>query len=320
MRPRPRRKGRPMSADTSPTSESTDEVTDYGIVVGYDGSPGARLALDWAVETAERDDRRLTLLHCVSLTMTPTFGAYDPAVHAHAYDEMARGILAEAVDIAAKTLPRDDIEPLSVIGSAASELTDISAKADLVVTGSRGHGAIAGGLLGSTSYAVTAHARCPSVVVRGPAVIHAGPSHPVVVAYDDSKHAQAALDLAIPVACAAEEPLHVVSVDNVGGLEAWPETDTILGREDVAEAVHAHLKATLRSVADETRRAHPGLELHTNIVGGPVGEAIAGYAQDVRAGLIVMGSRGHGGFAGMLLGSVSHRVIHDAACPVMVVH
>jgi nucleotide-binding universal stress UspA family protein len=308
-----------MSTPTNATSGATDEVTDYGIVVGYDGTPGAQLALDWAIETAKRDDRQLTLLHCVGLTMTPTFGAYDPAVHAHAYDEMARGVLAEAVEIASKSLDRNDIRALTVIGSAAAELTETSAKADLVVTGSRGHGTIAGGLLGSTSYAVTAHAHCPAVVVRGPEVVHAGPSRPVVVAFDDSKHAQAALDLAIPVACAAEAQLHVVSVDNVGGLEAWPETDTILGRENVMEAMHDHLTATLRSVADETRRAHPGLNLHTNIVGGAVGPAIAGYAEDVHAGLIVMGSRGHGGFTGMLLGSVSHRVIHDATCPVMVV-
>jgi nucleotide-binding universal stress UspA family protein len=308
-----------MSAATSPTDETADEVTDYGIVVGYDASPGARHALDWAVETAKRDDRPLTLLHSVGLSMTPTFGAYDPAVHAHAYEEMARGVMSEAVEIAAKTLDRNDIRPLSVIGSAAAELTEISARADLVVTGSRGHGAITGGLLGSTSYAVTAHAHCPAVVVRGPGVVHAGPSRPVVVAFDDSKHAQAALDLAIPIACAAEAQLHVVSVDNVGGLEAWPETDTILGREEILDAMHDHLRATLSSVQSETRRAHPGLDVHTNIVGGAVGHAIAGYAEDVDAGLVVMGSRGHGGFAGMLLGSVSHRVIHDATCPVMVV-
>ncbi len=299
---------------------STNENMSHGIVVGYDGSPGARLALEWAIQTAKRDDRQLTLLHCVGLTMTPTFRAYDPSVQANAYDEMSRGVLAEAIEIATQTLDRKDVHPLSVIGSAAAELVGVSSQADLVVTGSRGHGAISGGLLGSTSYAVTAHAHCPAVVVRGDTVVHAGRSHPVVVAFDDSKNAQKALETAVQVAVAAEAPLHVVAVDNVGGLEVWPETDTMLGREQMMDEMHRHLGETLRQVANDAERAHPGLDVHTNVLGGGAGEAIAAYAADVRAGLVVMGSRGHGGFTGMLLGSVSHRVVHDAPCPVMVVH
>jgi nucleotide-binding universal stress UspA family protein len=304
-----------MAAEASPTNTTTS----HGIVVGYDGSPGARLALEWAVETAKRDDRRLTLVHCVGLTMTPTFRAYDPGVHAHTYEELSRGVLAEAIDIASKQMDRNDIRPLSVIGSASAELVGVSSQADLLVTGSRGHGTVSSGLLGSTSYAVTAHAHCPAVVVRGSSVLHAGPSHPVVVAYDDSKPSQTALQTAIQIAAAAEATLHVVSVDNVGGLEAWPETDTMLGREEVIESMHRQVEKTLHDVVEDTRRAHPGLDVHTGVVGGAAGRAIATFANDVHAGLIVMGSRGHGGFTGMLLGSVSHRVIHDAPCPVMVV-
>lgn len=301
-------------------SAATEETTSPGIVVGYDGSPGARLALHWAAETAKRDDRQLTLLHCVGLTMTPTFRAYDPGVQANAYDEMSRGVLSEAVDIASKTLDRKNIHPLSVIGSAAAELVGVSEQADLIVTGSRGHGNISSGLLGSTAYAVTAHAHCPAVVVRGTSIVHAGPSHPVVVAFDDSKHAQSALQTAVQVAVAAEAPLRIVAVDNVGGLEVWPETDTILGREEMLESMHRHVGQALREVADEARKAHPGLDVKTDVVNGAAGQSIAAYAEDARAGLVVIGSRGHGGFTGMLLGSVSHRVIHDAPCPVMVMH
>jgi nucleotide-binding universal stress UspA family protein len=314
---------RSTNESTHVTNESADEPSwetmDPGIVVGYDGSPGSRLALDWAIETAKRDDRRLTLLHCVGLTMTPTFRAYDPGVQAHAYDELSRGVLAEAVDVATKTMDRKDVDALSVIGGAAAELVAASSRADLVVTGSRGHGALAGGLLGSTSYAVTAHAHCPAVVVRGDSVLHAGAAHPVVVAFDDSKHAQAALDTAVQIAAAAETSLHVVAVDNVGGLEAWPETDTILGREEMLDQMHLHVAQVLRDIAAAARGAHPGLDVQTTVLGGGAGAAIATYARDVRAGLIVMGTRGHGGFTGMLLGSVSHRVVHDAPCPVMVI-
>src|SRR4051812_3031089 len=155
----PGRRGRRehMSAALSSPDGTTEttETTDHGIVVGYDGSAGSRLALDWAIETAKRDDRQLTVLQCVGLTMTPTFRAYDPGLQAH--DEMSRSVLEEAIHIATKTLDRQDVRPLSVIGGAAAELVGVSSHADLVVTGSRGHGAVTGGLLGSTSYAVTAH-------------------------------------------------------------------------------------------------------------------------------------------------------------------
>ncbi|WP_374968731.1 universal stress protein [Terrabacter sp. BE26] len=311
----------PGSTDTARTATAEDETASHGIVVGYDGSPGARLALEWAIETAKRDERPLTLLHCVGLTMTPTFRAYDdPGVQASTYDVMAQGVLSEAVEVATKTLRPEDVHALSVVGSAAADLVRLSDRADLVVTGSRGHGAVSAGLLGSTSYAVTAHAHCPAVVVRGDAVVHAGPSHPVVAAFDDSKNAQQALETAVQVAAAAQAPLHVIAVDNVGGLEVWPETGTMIGREQMMESMHRHVGQVLQDVTEDARQAHPGLELKTSVLGGSPGQAIAAYAVDARAGLVVVGSRGHGGFTGMLLGSVSHRVVHDAPCPVLVVH
>ena len=306
--------------DSSTHDSSTNETVHHGIVVGYDGSPGARLALEWAIETAKRDERPLTLLHCAGLTMTPTFRAYDPAVQASPYDVMAKAVLSEATEIATRTLDPQDVRCLSVIGSAAAELVGASEQADLVVTGSRGHGAISAGLLGSTSYAVTAHAHCPAVVVRGDAVVHAGPTHPVVAAFDDSKDAGQALEVAVQVAAAAEAPLHVITVDNVGGLEVWPETDSTVGREQMLESMHQHVGQVLHDVAEEARAAHPGLEVHTSVLAGSPGQAIAAYAIDIRAGLVIMGSRGHGGFTGMLLGSVSQHVIAHASCPVLVVH
>lgn len=155
--------------------------------------------------------------------------------------------------------------------------------------------------------------------MRGSSVIHAGPSNPVVVAFDDSKYSQRALETAVQIATAAEASLHIVAVDNVGGLEAWPETDTILGREEMIDQMHRRVGQVLRDVADDARRAHPGLDVQTAVLGGGAGPAIAAYAVDEKAGLVIVGSRGHGGFTGMLLGSVSHRVVHDAPCPVMVI-
>src|SRR4051794_13953481 len=103
-----------MSTEAIPTGEGIS----HGIVVGYDGSPGSRLALDWAVETAKRDERELTVLHCVGLTMTPSFRAYEPEEQARAYEETSRGVLAEAMDIAAAALDRKAVQTISAVGSA----------------------------------------------------------------------------------------------------------------------------------------------------------------------------------------------------------
>ena len=311
-------------------SDSTDVTSSViGIVVGYDGSPGARLALDWAVESARRDDRDLTIVHALGLTTAATASAYDSGPAARLYEEMTEGIVNEAVTRAAKELDHRRIHALSVVGSPSSELVTASRHADLVVTGSRGRGEAASGLLGSTAYAVAAHAHCPVVVVRGEAVVHAGPTHPVVAGVDSSEAAARALDTAATIAAAAEASLYVVGVDDLATTAGVWATEPALGygivvpaawADDVAGEVRAATQRLVDDLAARVRAAHPGLDVQAVTLDGPPGQTLARHAREVDAGLVVVGSRGHGGFAGMLLGSVSHRVVHDATCPVMVIH
>jgi nucleotide-binding universal stress UspA family protein len=312
---------------------STSDRTDLdasaatGVVVGYDGSPGARLALDWAVETARRDDRDLTIVHAIGLSAGATAGAYDPGPAAQLFGEMAEGLVGEAVERAAKELDRSRVHAVSLVGSPSAALVEASRHVDLVVTGSRGRGDARSGLLGSTAYAVTAHAHCPVVVVRGDETVHAGPARPVVVGVDDSEAAARALDVAATLAAAAEAQLHVVVVDDLPSAAIWA-ADPAPGaafpvpatwpRDATAEA-RAATAAVARLLADRVRTAHPGLAVVESVLDGPPGATIAEHARRVAAGLVVVGSRGRGGFRGMLLGSVSHRVVHDAPCPVMVI-
>jgi nucleotide-binding universal stress UspA family protein len=308
-----------MGADSS-------EVT--GIVVGYDGSAGARLALDWAVESARRDDRDLTIVHALGLTTAATVSAYDSGPAARLYEEMTEAIINEGVTRAAKELEHARIHAVSVVGSPSAELVAASGSADLVVTGSRGRGDAVSGLLGSTAYTVAAHAECPVVIVRGDEVVHAGPAHPVVVGVDSSEAAARALDMAATVAAAAEAELHVVGVDDVSATAGVWATDPAIGYgivvpsawvDDVSDEIRAATTRLVEGLARRVEDAHPGLDVRALALEGPPGQTVAQHARDVGAGLVVVGSRGHGGFAGMLLGSVSHRVVHEASCPVMVI-
>jgi nucleotide-binding universal stress UspA family protein len=196
----------------------------HGVVVGYDGSPSVRLALEWAAETARQLGTRRTIVHSLSLSMIPVSLPSTSRWPSRCCTRPPRWSAARA-DHASSVLEASQIEAQYLLGSPAGQLVDASRDADLIVLGSRGHGRLRAGLLGSTSYAVTAHARCPVVLVRAGAeqqeeeqeemagdlhVARPGPGHPVIVGVDDSEAAQRALDAA---AWAEREhaALHVVA-------------------------------------------------------------------------------------------------------------
>jgi nucleotide-binding universal stress UspA family protein len=305
---------------------TTDEAPDpRRIVVGYAGTDGSDQALDWAIETAQRESRPLSVLHCYDVAHVPVLAATAPdgqgALLAAAADE----VVAAAIERASKVLGPDNVSGRSVLGSAAGELVAESESAHLVVTGSHGRGRLLGGLLASTSYAVTAHAKCPAVVVRGDPTLHPDAQHRVVVGYDDSEHGLHALGRAADVAQQAGSTLHVLRVIHPPiDLHAQPDLapmafgDTyVLDDGRLGEEMRTYAEEATRDAVAQLGRSHPGLEVTTEVVEDSPGLAIARVGQG--AGLIVVGSRGRGGFVGMLLGSVCHTVIHHATSPVMVV-
>jgi nucleotide-binding universal stress UspA family protein len=303
--------------------------TTYGIVVGYDGSPGSRLALAWAAETARVQGKRLTLVHSVNVATVPAFPAMDLSQLEPDLAHAAKTLVDEGAVRAGQTLDASQVETQYWLGSPAAQLVDASSLADLVVVGSRGRGRVLAGLLGSTSYAVAAHAKCPVVVVRGPAAGEGatadlpmpprpGRDHDVVVGVDDSDSATRALDAAAEVAEREGAALHVVRVAHSASMEAWTYAEVAKGGTEETHAIRDHAEQSVIRAANRVRAQHPKVLVTTEVLYGDPGQSLADLG--ATAGLIVVGSRGHGGFTGMLLGSVSHRVIHDAACPVLVVH
>lgn len=134
------------------------------IVVGVDGSPASRAALDWATRQAELTGSRL--LAVTTWEWPRTFGVPLPLAEGYDPESSAAGILEEAVGEIRRGRPSLDVRTSVVEGPAATVLIEASEHADLLVVGTRGHGELAGLLLGSVSERCVGHAHCPVVVVR----------------------------------------------------------------------------------------------------------------------------------------------------------
>jgi nucleotide-binding universal stress UspA family protein len=134
------------------------------IVVGVDGSPPSIDALRWAAHQAEISGESLV----VAMAWHIPAAAMGPAPIPNGYDwsvDTAK-ILHDTITEALGDDPKIAVHPVVLHGPTALELLRASEGADLLVVGSRGHGAFAGMLLGSVSQHCVTHATCPVVVVH----------------------------------------------------------------------------------------------------------------------------------------------------------
>ncbi|WP_433219880.1 universal stress protein [Dactylosporangium sp. CS-047395] len=268
----------------------------YGIVVGYDGSPEARRAVEWAAAEAGRSGSRLQIVTTYEITWP---GAYYAAVaeQVDAAREAAEAILA---DITAEVRGRSavDVYGVCAASSAAATLLDLGdAGAHMLVVGNRGAGGLANLLLGSVSQQVATHAKVPVAVVRG----RPDPSFgPVVVGVDGSASGDSALGLAFEAA--RERGRALVAV------RAYPADHT----DEAAE------RAALDDALANWSGKFPDVPVAQLVAAGRPAAVLVDASRT--ATLVVVGSRGHGGFTGLLLGSVGLQLMHHADCPVLIVH
>ncbi len=141
---------------------------------------------------------------------------------------------------------------------------------------------------------------------------HAAPANlPVVVGVDGSPASQDALRWAADYARAAGAPLEVVSTWQ------WPVSMVVALPVPQDYDPSAEAQASLQRILDEVLGTDPGLPVTTKVEGRPAAAVLIEASKNAR--LLVVGSRGHGAFTGMLLGSVSQHCIQHACCPVLVV-
>lgn len=133
------------------------------LLVGVDGSEAAERALRWALDEARYRDAALHIV-LVAEPVVPSGMPY-PTRRDDAFEE-AESELARIVDDVLGEESRVPVESWVEAGDPRQVLRELSTEADLLVVGSRGHGTVAGLLLGSVSQYLVTHAECPVTVVR----------------------------------------------------------------------------------------------------------------------------------------------------------
>lgn len=279
-----------------------------GVVVGVDGSEGSTAALRWAHHEAGLRHLGLTAVMAWSYLDQHRPGGDDD--FRSDYDEQQAVAALDAAVDAALGPDAGSVSRSPMCDLPARALIEASASADLLVVGARGLGGFKGLLLGSTSQQCLHHAGCPVAVIRHDA--HIQPvTNRVVVGIDGSPGSRGALRWAAEEAQLRQAELVVVHAWDMPYTGVYPYVgdayDVVVFQRAADETIDQAL--TDAGVPDD-------VQVTRSLVSGPPAKAIVDAAAD--ADLVVVGARGLGGFAGMLLGSVSHHVANHATCPVVV--
>ncbi|MFF2082728.1 universal stress protein [Nocardia sp. NPDC058176] len=296
-------------------SDSPHGMSSAAVVVGIDGSAGSGNAVRWAARIAAERGRALHLVHCTEpfAARTPR-SAYDAFIYATMQDIhlAAEQTLTAAREQAIAAAPQVTVTTELATGNPARTLIEASAQAYLVVLGVT---SAAGSIvhLGSTLLAVTAHARGAVVIVRG-----SDPDRrtgPVVVGVDGSPVGEPAVAAAF--AEATQRGTELVAVHGWSDLSRGELGGTDRLALPVDDFVAAETALLAERLAEWTER-YPDLVVRREVEMYGVRDRLTECSRTAQ--LVVVGSRGRGGFRGLLLGSTSNYLVQHADCPVMVVH
>jgi len=280
------------------------------IVVGVDGSPASDAAVRWAAREAMMRVVPIKLINVVAPTLVSSAMAPNHTI-TQGEELQARQILKQArrivEELAGKKRP--DIHIERQYAGVVPTLVDASNDAQMVVVGSSRR-AFGRGMLGSVIAGLLHHANCPVTVVPDPESAQHGirDDAPVLVGIDGSTASEAAAALAFDEASRRGVPLLA--------LQAWSDVGVfpILGmdwriyRDKGAELLGERLAGW--------QECYPDVQVRRRLVCDVPDRWLVDESKNAQ--LVVLGSGGRGGYAGMHLGSVTSAVVRSARVPVIV--
>lgn len=284
------------------------DTAETGVVVGVDGSEHCVAAVRWAADTAAAYKLPLTVLYARPDAMAEPTLVSEPT-----------GLLADAVAVADARQPGINVRALQMPDAPVQSLLAAGESADAIVLGSRGVEGFRGLLLGSTAMHVAPYADCPVVVVHyGDDGVpfegfegYTGNPGQVVLGYDGSSASNRAAAFAFRHAEAIGCGVVAVSVE---ASRSEPETEQI----DPENATPGSDTSAFHSPVIVTASSFP--DVPVSFVAGTGRPAEVLLSEAIGAELLVVGSRGSGGFTGLIMGSVTQKVLAHATCPVAVLH
>lgn len=280
------------------------------VVVGVDGSVPAMQAVRWGAAEAQRRGMPLRLVAAVGSDVAVVLHPELAQWYEKVLGERAREALDGCAAAVARDTPGIRVETVLVSGHPVAVLREQAREALMVVIGDRGWSKVEGLIAGSVSVALATHAECPVVVVRG-ADREGAASAPVIVGVDGSETSETAVAFAYEAA--ASRRVGLVAVYVWSDQFADPLLIPLTGTAAMNDEGRRILAERLAGWADK----YPDVAVERVVVRDRPAHAL--LAQADRGRLVVVGSRGRGEFAGLVLGSVSNTLLHRSPCPVAVV-
>jgi nucleotide-binding universal stress UspA family protein len=297
----------------SPTPDENDaaSVTAGGVVVGVDLSPSCQGALNWAADTAD--------VYGVPLTVLIAHPDAEADVEVQEYAEDLEGGIETAVAGVRERHPGLVVHGIRYPTPPVQSLLAASEAAELLVVGARGWEGFTGLLVGSTALNVVPYAKCPVVVVHPtPAALAGGVNAAdqpnagrVVVGFDGSISSNAGAALAIRHAAALGVGVTVITVHSRRG-------SLSIDQIDPGNAEPGSPEATFWAPIIVLGTKYPQVPITYWRAEGRPGAVLV--EQSRGSLLLALGSRGRGGFRGLVMGSVSQQLMAHAQCPVGVLH
>jgi nucleotide-binding universal stress UspA family protein len=282
-----------------------------GVLVGMDESACSQQALAWAAADAVARRVPLTIAGVVDLPRLADVPLSRQLVSMAelAVRQRVNAAVARSHDLTGGISVRGRV----LTGDPAAELLQLAGGAEEVVVGSHGTGQFGRLLIGSVGCRVAEHAPCPAVVVRGQRT-----DGRVVVGIDTSPHSEPALEYGFGYADAHGLPLVALHVYTIGAF-VYPIMPYPMPPYPVVEEmdrIRAEVLRTAEHSLGKWTEKYPDVDVRVEVEEGPAARELVEASRT--AAVLVVGTRGHGGLAGMLLGSVSHAVLRHAHCPVVI--